>query len=181
MNFSYTCNELIIMNLEHKKREVLEQLSQMQKEKRRSRRAIKDTGKKKSPQEIESYVSVQKEKQILLIYGAKSFFIKGLMQSLKNVFELIHCTDSEEACAICMEKDIPFILLDMDHPTDWKKSTDIFTNVNMISQETLFFLATKKVNSHEVQTLVSQGGIVTEKPINIKDITDHTTTGSDTE
>lgn len=163
------------MNFKENKKRTLESLSKLMREKQNARKA----SIKRLQKEVGSNNSVEssgdKDKPGIIVFGQNSFFLKRLIESLKSTYTVTHFDDIEEACDYCTSHTVSYILLDMDPPTDWKQSTDLFTNTKMVNPNTLIFLATGNKNWVPVGTLVHQGGILVEKPVNLNDISDYIT------
>jgi hypothetical protein len=60
----------------------------------------------------------------------------------------------------------------MDLPTDWRMSTDVFTNTKMLKPAVKFVLLTKNPDSTPVRTIAAQGALVLAKPFKMEALRD---------
>jgi DNA-binding response OmpR family regulator len=100
----------------------------------------------------------------IIIFGAQSAFMDGLLDTMhkKCAFACFH--DPEKAIDFCLNNPINDIVLDMDPPTDWKLSTDVFSSVSMMKPAMHFILLSKSPQSTPVETLMAQNADVLVKP-----------------
>ena len=101
------------------------------------------------------------------IYGAASPLIDTIIVDLGKQRAIASFHDIEAAAAYCFDHAIRSIILDMDPPTDWKMSTDLFTTVKSVKPNVQFILLTMRPRSIPVETLAAQKAIVLEKPFTI--------------
>ena len=101
----------------------------------------------------------------IIVYGAKSPFMEGLLGALNKLCALEFFNDVEKATEYCIDHRVNTIILDMDIPTDWKMSTDVFTTVKTVNPQTHFILLSKTPEALPVATLAAQGAEVLMKPI----------------
>ncbi len=152
---------------EKRRKEMLSSLSKVKSQKIQE----KKIARKKVLNPSSNTITTPQKKEIeIVVYGNESFFIRNLTQSLKSHYHITKFDNEEKACNYCIEKNINYILVDMDLPTDWRKSTDLFTTVKMGNPDAVFFLATSDYNSVPAQTLKNQGGKLFEKPLEINDL-----------
>jgi DNA-binding NtrC family response regulator len=132
-------------NFEENKKKLLEQISSMK----------------------GSSSSIIKEKMDVCIYGIISPFMNGLLEKVGEKFKTVFFDDAETAYGFCIDNDVKVVLLDMDQPTDWKMSTDVFTTVRTAKTGIDFILMTKTPNSVPVETLAAQSALVLVKPFGV--------------
>ena len=101
----------------------------------------------------------------IIVYGAKSPFMEGLLGALNKLCALEFFNDVEKATEYCIDHRVNTIILDMDIPTDWKMSTDVFTTVKTVNPKSHFILLSKTPEALPVATLTAQGAEVLMKPI----------------
>ena len=104
------------------------------------------------------------KKPNVIIFGAKSPFMDGLLDTLTKMCALEFFDDVEKAADYCIEHTVNDIIIDMDPPTDWKKSTDVFTTVRTVNPKIHFILLTKTPQAVPVATLAAQSAEVLVKP-----------------
>ena len=107
----------------------------------------------------------RKGRPSICVFGAESFFMRGFVQNLKSRGDVVHFTDSDKAIDYCMDKEVDFMFLDMDSPTDWKIATDVFCTGKMVKPNLCVFLCSADTGSVPVKTLIAQGGIPLSKPV----------------
>jgi hypothetical protein len=108
-----------------------------------------------------------KEKAEVIVYGAKSVFLDGLIEVMAKKFTVKYFNNSEEASMYCQDHLASRLVLDMDQPTDWKSSTDVFTTVKMVRPDMRIFVCTKNPDAVPVQTLVAQKAAVLTIPFSV--------------
>jgi len=107
------------------------------------------------------------EKAIVVVYGAASPFVDGLLDTLRKQFEVEFFTNAEDASNYCFEHLSYRLILAMDAPTDWKMATDVFTTVKMMRPDMQVFLSTKSPNSVPIQTLAAQKATILAIPFSV--------------
>jgi DNA-binding NtrC family response regulator len=110
-----------------------------------------DSMKKKVKEEADAI-----ERAEVIVYAQKSVFIDGLVQTLEKKYKVRIFSDVEEASAYCTEHLAENVILDMDLPTDWRMSTDVFTTVKTLRPDVHFMLCTKSPHAVWVETLAAQ-------------------------
>ncbi|MGD9202269.1 MAG: hypothetical protein PVI26_11945 [Chitinispirillia bacterium] len=160
------------MDFEQNRKAMLEELNKQKRERVIKRKV--DSAKQRLGGERQNNVSytdgaVKKRKKIM-IFGKKSYFIRGIVQGLQNSYDVTSFENHEKACDFCINNSISYVFLDMDEPTDWKESTDLFTTTKMMNKNVEMFLMTSDEFSTPVQTLVEKGGIVIKKPISVNEL-----------
>jgi len=113
---------------------------------------------------------LQSNMKEIILFAQKSLFAGNLLQTLSTSYSVTHIDDPEKACNYCLDNDINTILIDMDEPTDWKMSHDVFTTVKTINTGVMFFLITKDKDAVPVRTLAAQGAAVLSKPVNFEEL-----------
>ncbi len=158
------------MDFEKNRREVLLQLSKM----RPSEKGQQNLFKNKPTQKVNfssKHVTIsQSNKKEIILFAQKSLLVRNLLQTLSTSYSVTQIDDPEKACNYCLDKDINTILLDMDEPTDWKMSHDVFTTIKTINTKVMFILFTKDINTVPVRTLAAQGAAVLCKPIRFEEL-----------
>jgi hypothetical protein len=104
------------------------------------------------------------------IYGAHSPFLDNFILDLKKKRHVAAFHEVEAAIGYCFDHPVRWVLLCMDPPTDWKMSTDIFTNVKMVKPDVRFILFTKTPAAVPVRTLAAQSAIVLVKPFKMDEL-----------
>ncbi len=104
----------------------------------------------------------------IVVYGADCPFISGLVETLKKQQSLESFENHESAISYCLDNSVNTVILDMDPPTDWKLSTDIFTNIRTMKPNVQFVLLTKSPRSIPVRTLAKQSAAVLQKPFSLE-------------
>jgi hypothetical protein len=100
----------------------------------------------------------------IVVFAQKSPFIEGLVKTLEKKHLVRFFFNVDEACSFCIDHKSAHVILDMDPPTDWKMSTDVFTTVKTVNPGARFILCTKTPGSTEVQTLAAQKAEVLALP-----------------
>lgn len=162
------------MDFEHNKKAILKQLSGIRRDKiikqkensLKQKKLAMEAGQKKISH------SISKKKIKVMIFGEKSLFLNTLKQMLQARADVVSGEDPEWAINYCIDNGLKTIVLDMDEPTDWKKSTDVFTNTKTLDPQTTFILCTKDPHATPVQILEAQGGFVLTKPVSIDTLYD---------
>ncbi len=160
------------MGFEEKKNAMLKKLGKIKRDKSIQRRVASSQQRMATGNTYDApSASVeQKEKKKIIVYGKESFFMRSIIQSLKANYSISDFEDEEKACDFCLDNSIHYVFLDMDAPTDWRASTDLFTTVKTINRDVVFFLFTKDSNSVPVLTLEKQGAYIITKPVSIDDL-----------
>jgi hypothetical protein len=104
------------------------------------------------------------------IYGAHNPFLDDFVLDLRKERAIAAFHDVEAAIGYCFDHPVRSVLLCMDPPTDWKMSTDVFTNVKMMKPDVRFILLTKTPAAIPVRTLAAQSAIVLAKPFKMDDL-----------
>lgn len=103
----------------------------------------------------------------ICIYGIKSTFIDILIDTMKKQFNMEFFDNAEEAFGFCIDNKVKIVLLDMDPPTDWKISTDVFTTIKTAKPGMHFILMTKSPHTTPVETLAALSADILIKPFGI--------------
>lgn len=158
------------MDFEKNRREVLQQLSKMRQSKKGTKKAFtKKPGQKVSFSGDQVTIS-QKEKKEIILFAKQSVFIRNLLQTLSSSYSVVHLDNPEKACDHCLDHNCTAVLLDMDEPTDWKMSHDVFTTIRTINTDITFILLTKNSRVVPVKTLSAHGAAVVLKPVNFEEL-----------
>jgi DNA-binding NtrC family response regulator len=105
-----------------------------------------------------------KDHNAIVIFAANSPFIEGLINTLERKYLVKLFSDVNEACAFCIDHVSNRIIMDMDLPTDWKLSMDLFTTVKTVNPGARIIVCTKDPGTKEVRTLIAQKAEVLELP-----------------
>jgi hypothetical protein len=108
----------------------------------------------------------------IALYGAHSPFFDDLGVELKKMCDAASFQEVEAIIEYCADQPVYSVILDMDLPTDWRMSTDVFTNVKMLKPVVKFVLLTKNPESTPVRTLAAQGALVLAKPFKMDSLRD---------
>ena len=98
------------------------------------------------------------------IYGAHSPFIDDLIIDLNKEYAVASFHDVEVVIGYCIDYPVRTVILDMDPPTEWQSSTDVFTTVRTMKPDLKFILLTKNPDTIPIRTLTAKSAIVLEKP-----------------
>lgn len=158
------------MDFEKQRKNMLEKLSKVRREKVISRKVNTSKMKtlSKSSQSTTNYVP--KVKKEVVIFGANSFFLRSFLQIVRGSYTVFHSDNLDTTCEYCINSNIDIVMLDMDEPTDSKIAVDVFTSLKTVNSEINIFLLCSNADSTAVQTLAAQGGIVITKPIEFDDL-----------
>lgn len=161
------------MGFEEKRNAMLKKLSKIKRDKSIQRRV--SAGKQHRTEAGNTYdstsdISSKKEMKEIIVYGKESFFMRSIIQSLKSTYKISDFDNEEKACDYCLDNSISYVFLDMDEPTDWRLSTDLFTTIKTINRDVIFFLFTKDKLATPVRTLKKQGAHIITKPVSIGDL-----------
>jgi len=106
----------------------------------------------------------QEDKKEVVVYASRSAFFDGFIKTLEKHHTVQFFTNAEEAIEYCLATNVRNLILDMDMPTDWKMSTDVFTTVKTMKPTVQVFLCSKTPEAIPVKTLAAQKGIVLAIP-----------------
>jgi DNA-binding NtrC family response regulator len=107
------------------------------------------------------------EKAKVVVFGAPSPFVDGLVLTIKKKYGVSFFSDADEACAYCLTYETNVIIIDMDPPTNWKMATDVFTGVRTLRPHVTVIICTKAPLSVPVQTLAAQKADVLVIPFSV--------------
>jgi len=161
------------MDFESKRKALLKDLSSLKRESsiKRKLSSIKNS-KNTEENDPEQKPLVSHSKPAIAVYGNQSFFMRSFLQSLKNLCDITFSEQNEQIINQCLEKSYSAILIDMDEPTDWRMSTDIFSSVKTINPHQRFALLTSKPDDPNVEVLLHRGAVLIRKPVNIGELMD---------
>jgi|WetSurMetagenome_2_1015567.scaffolds.fasta_scaffold296233_2 DNA-binding NarL/FixJ family response regulator len=100
----------------------------------------------------------------VIVYGAHCLFIDTLTEAIGKQQPVAAFADIEAATEYCLNNTVYTVIMDMDPPTDWKMSTDLFTTVKTVKPKVRFIVLTMQPRSIPVQTIAAQSVTVLEKP-----------------
>lgn len=98
--------------------------------------------------------------------------MRSFLESVKNLCDVTFSEQNEEIINQCLDKAYSVVIMDMDKPTDWKMSTDIFSSVKTINPHQRFALLTSSPDDPNVEVLIHKGAIIIRKPVNIGELID---------
>ena len=103
----------------------------------------------------------------IVLFGAQCPFVDNLIEAVEKQQAVKSFFDIEAATEYCLNKQVCTVIMDMDPPTDWKMSTDLFTIVKTLKPKVHFILLATPPRSIPVQTLAAQSAAILEKPFGI--------------
>lgn len=157
------------MGFEQNRQELLKNLSKVKREKNVAKKAAAINREKTAALRSTALENV-KERETIIIFGIENFFIRSITNSLKLNYTVRPFDDAGKACDYCIDNSVNYVFLDMDEPTDWRQSTDVFTTVKTINPAIRFFMFTSRSMDKDVRTLEAQGAIIMNKPVSLEDI-----------
>jgi PleD family two-component response regulator len=158
------------MNFEQNKKALLNKLSSMHRDNVLKKKEMSIKIKNSQTRSSSNQPPTTKQKKEILVFGKESFFMKNFINTLKSSYEVSYQTDVDKACEYCLDKIIDHVLLDMDEPTDWRISTDVFTTIKTINPTVNFILLTGAPEAVPVKTLQAQKAIVVMKPVSMEEL-----------
>ena len=158
------------MDFEQTRRDVLNNLLKMKKEKGPATPRASPQKKPAIPPGSAGTAGDPTQKKQIVIYGKESLFLKNLIRGLKSHYVITSFDNEEKAYCYCIDNEIMHVLLDMDPPTDWRMATDVFTTIKTQKPDVHCILFTKKVTSVEVKRLVNQGAVIIVKPVSFEEL-----------
>jgi hypothetical protein len=161
------------IDFESKRKALLKDLSSLKRENsiKRKLSSIKNS-KNLEENTPEQGAPASHSKPVIAVYGKQAFFMRSFLQSVKNLCDVTFSEQNEEIINQCLEKSYSAILIDMDEPTDWRMSTDIFSSVKTINPRQRFALLTSKPDDPNVEVLLHKGAVIIRKPVNIGELMD---------
>ncbi len=94
----------------------------------------------------------------------------SLNGKLAGIVTLKSFTESSSMIDWVENQSPPFIMLDIDEPTDWRMSMDVFTNGSILVPDSKFLVHTKDPSGSISQQLMKKGALaLLRKPLNIQD------------
>jgi PleD family two-component response regulator len=104
------------------------------------------------------------ERGKVLVFGERCAFVDGLIQTIEKKHRTRFFSNPDDACAYCLKYGTKVVIMDMDPPTDWKMSTDVFTTVRTSMPGVTVIICTKTPNEVHIQTLAAQNAVVLAIP-----------------
>jgi hypothetical protein len=149
-------------NFEIKRQEMMKELSR-----RRRDNVVKRKVATMQKQNVEQapMSTTHAEMKKIAVYGADCFFLKNFLNTLRLTNEIVYHADVEKLIETVLDSDIENIAIDLDEPTDWRKSVDTFTTIKTIRPTARFYVCTKDPEWVQAKTLEKQGGIILKKPV----------------
>ena len=161
------------MDFESKRKALLRNLSSQKRETMIKRKEA--SIKMKTMQSFESRELSENvhAKPAVAVYGAQSFFMRSFLQSIQNLCSVQFFEKNETLIESCLNEEFSAVILDMDEPTDWRLSTDIFTTIRTVLPGQKFAICTKSLHNTSVETLLARGAIAFLKPVTINTLMDY--------
>ncbi|MBD3317309.1 MAG: hypothetical protein GF344_16095 [Chitinivibrionales bacterium] len=159
-------------DFEPKRKALLERLARMKGTKSGHRTATsgsRKTSRATAPSPNTCSLSPKRCENIVL-FGAPSLFLKNLASSLLGITNVTCCDDVDKMVQACLNCSPPIVILDIDEPTDWRGTTDVFTALSMELPETKILICAKDPFAPHPANLESRGAILLSKPVYTKDI-----------
>jgi hypothetical protein len=150
-------------NFEIKRQQMMKELSRRKRESVVNRKVATMQKQNNEQLSISPVQHVQKKK--ISVYGADCFFIKNFLNTLRLTNETVFNSDVDKLIEMVLDGEIGNIAIDLDDPTDWRKSVDVFTNVKTLKPDALFYICTKDPEWVQAKTLEKQGGVIVKKPV----------------
>ncbi len=117
--------------------------------------------------------TLERKLRPLMLYGAPGKFRSMIAGMLSGRWDVKTYDDSEKAINDCLDNPPDAVVLDMDEPTDWRKSTDIFAAVSCMAPDTRFILCAADPEGTPVATLAAKGAVVVGKPVSSSQLNGH--------
>lgn len=161
------------MDFESKRKALLKDLSSMKRENavKRKLSTIKNTRLGEESNNVHGTLAAH-SKPAIAVYGKQSVFMRSFLQSVKSLCDVTFSEQNEEIINQCLENSYSVVVIDMDEPTDWRMSTDIFSSVRTINPNQRFALLTSKPGDPNVEVLLHKGAVLIRKPVNISELMD---------
>ena len=148
------------MNFQQNKKDVLRKLDEY--------KHLKAKKHEENPEVEQQTPNVDDDKEYrVMLFCKKTDYMQTIIDKLNKTAPTISFDDSEQAIAFCYDNAIKLLVLDMDDPTDWKKSTDVFTGIKMLVTDSRIVCITKHPLSIPIQTLEAQKAIIIKKPFDM--------------
>lgn len=154
------------MDFEKNRQQILDNLSKVKREKTVAKRAAV----KSSVSGTTLAEAAIREKKCIILFGKQTFFLRSITSTLGANYRVEIFDNPEKACDFCLDNQVNFVFLDMDEPTDWRMSTDLFTTVKTVNPSISFFQFTARPAAVEVQTLEAQGAEILQKPVSLDSV-----------
>lgn len=150
-------------NFEIKRQQMMKELSRRKRESVVNRKIA--TMQKQNNERSSISLVEHPEKKKIAVYGADCFFLKNFLNTLRLTNEIVYHSDVEKLIEMVLDGDIENIAIDLDEPTDWRKSVDVFTTVKTLKPHSTFYVCTKDPEWVQAKTLEKQGGMIVKKPV----------------
>jgi hypothetical protein len=150
-------------NFEIKRQQMMKELSRRKRESVVNRKVATMQKQNNEQLSISPVQHVQKKKNRCL--WSRLFFLKKFLNTLRLTNETVFNSDVDKLIEMVLDGEIGNIAIDLDDPTDWRKSVDVFTNVKTLKPDALFYICTKDPEWVQAKTLEKQGGVIVKKPV----------------
>jgi CheY-like chemotaxis protein len=159
------------MNFDAHKDEVLRKAREIHGQKASSRHDVQESWKTlKRQSESGPVESKPLQRKALVFFGAVSVFSRSLLESLEAAFEVKAFDDADEAVDYIVQWSPVGVVADMDPPSSWQKTTDVFTTSRTIGSNVPFILCTARPTDRDVRTLEAQRACVMAKPVSVDEV-----------
>jgi hypothetical protein len=106
----------------------------------------------------------------IVYYGAVVPYMEQIKEIMRRECNLIDFSNAAQAVDFCLDNNLFNVIVDMDEPTDWRQSTDVFNSVKTINPQARVLLCTKSKVAMPVKSLEVKGAAIITKPIAAKDL-----------
>ena len=103
----------------------------------------------------------------IAVFSYSDMFARGLINALKPFAEAAQYKKADVLIDIAAKERQDCVILDMDNPTDWKMSHDVFTNIMMLEPQTAFVMYTVDKKNEPALVLEKKGALLLNKPVQI--------------
>jgi hypothetical protein len=145
---------------EDKKKQLLDSLKNINRQKSSPRPAVKKTFTAPSAPK-------EGKKLNIAVFSLSDLFAKSLIHSIQGFANGVPYKTVELLLDAHMSSRFEWIILDMDPPTDWKMCHDVFTNLVMLDPTAKFILYSTPEKFEPAQVLEKKGAVSLRKPVDI--------------
>lgn len=168
------------MDFDAKKKEMLKALSNRQKDKTMERRSAGAKARLHAKSKAGSSGSSllpetknKKEQKEFLVFGQPGLFLGTLKSVLQEHGKVTVFHNINKATEYLLTKHLPLVIMDMDHPNDWRHCHDLFTTGKTMYPDIEYIIyQMSKSPSEPVQILAKQGAHVLNKPVDATKLAD---------
>ncbi len=165
------------MDFDAKKKEMLKSLSKRNKNMDMERKSAgaKARLQMKSKMKAEGIVpkTKKKEEKEILIFGQPGLFLGTLKSALHEFGKVTVFHNITKSTEYVLSTHVPLVIMDMDHPNDWRECHDLFTTGKTMYPDIEYIIyQMNKMPSEPVQVLAKQGAHVLNKPVDANKLGD---------